>query len=147
MYKWHGLIGFFPKRCPSAGMEWYLQVAASKSQELVTENKYKISNQWTVMIISRVFLMGKFFNLPSKLDFIFFKVRLSQKINQDFHNKWVLCDMVGTILTGGCSCMAGNSKTCSHVDAFIHRCLWSRLSTPLPPPPTIFIFLSLELLF
>ena len=36
------------------------------------------------------------------------------KINSDFQNKWVLCDMVGKILIGGCSCMEGNSKTCSH---------------------------------
>lgn len=49
------------------------------------------------------------------------EVRPSQKVNSDFHNAWVLCDMVGTILTGGCSCMAGNSKTCSHVGALLWK--------------------------
>ena len=33
-----------------------------------------------------------------------------KKINSDFDNKWVLCDMVGTILNDWCSCMAGNTS-------------------------------------
>ena len=41
------------------------------------------------------------------------------KINSDCHNKLVLCDMVGTISSGGCSCMAGNSKTYSHVGSLL----------------------------
>ena len=36
---------------------------------------------------------------------------VTKKTNLDSYNKWVLCDTVGTILTGGYSCMAGNSKT------------------------------------
>ena len=85
---------------------------------------------------------GKFFNSPSKIELFFFlkKVRLSQKINSDFHNIRVLCDMFGTILTGGCLFMAGNNKTFSHVGALLHGCLWTRLSTP--PPLVIFLFSS-----
>lgn len=49
------------------------------------------------------------------------EVRPSQKINSEFHNAWVFCDMIGTILNGGCSCMAGNSKTCSHVGALLWK--------------------------
>ena len=45
----------------------------------------------------------------------------SRKENEDFHDSWVLCDMIGTILTGGCSCMAGNSKTCSHLGAVLWK--------------------------
>ena len=53
--------------------------------------------------------------------------------------------MVGTILTGGCSCMhmAENSKTCSHVGTFIHRC---GLCIRLPPPPIVILVLFIRIL-
>ena len=43
---------------------------------------------------------------------IFKSAPVTKKKISDFHKKWVLCDMVGMIFTGGSSCMAGNSKTC-----------------------------------
>ena len=64
------------------------------------------------------------------------------KMNLDSHNKWVLCEMVGSILIGGYSCMAGNSKTCSHVgvNLFTGACGVSfRPPAHLPHPPSLFV--------
>ena len=87
----------------------------------------KNTNRWTVVIILWV-VPGKILQIVIlRKKSCFKKVHLSQKINSEFHNKLVLCDIVGTFLTGG------------HVGAFLHRCLWTRL----PPPLRYFlIFIS-----
>ena len=112
----------------------YYHLILSRACDGEEMKKYKSIDSYDILPIW-VVPVGKFFNSPSKIEFfeIKNKVRLSQKINSDFRNKWVFCDMVGTTLTGGYSCMPGNSKTCSHVRALLHRCLKTRLSTPPPP--------------
>lgn len=49
------------------------------------------------------------------------EVRPSQKANQEHHLPWVLCERDGKIQTGECSCVAGKSKTCSHIGALLWK--------------------------
>ncbi|XP_033759579.1 uncharacterized protein LOC117341823 [Pecten maximus] len=49
------------------------------------------------------------------------EVRPSQKANEKWHSPWVLCGRNGFVYTGECSCVAGLSKTCSHVGALLWK--------------------------
>ena len=57
------------------------------SQACNGEEMKKKPNRWTVMTILRGGPLGKFFNSPSKIELFYQKMRLSQKINSDFHIK------------------------------------------------------------
>lgn len=48
-------------------------------------------------------------------------VKPSQSVNNKPHAAWVVCESNGHVIEGGCSCMAGRSKTCSHVGAILWK--------------------------
>ena len=48
-------------------------------------------------------------------------VRPSQRVRNEHHSPWMVCHFNGTIHNGGCSCMAGKYKTCSHVGAMLWK--------------------------
>ncbi|CAN7977845.1 unnamed protein product, partial [Ixodes persulcatus] len=48
------------------------------------------------------------------------KVQASQSCGK-FHNAWVCAKPSGEVITGGCSCMAGQAKVCSHVGAILWK--------------------------
>lgn len=47
-------------------------------------------------------------------------VARSQAVNEH-HNSWVASSAEGTIITAGCSCMAGKAKVCSHAAAILFK--------------------------
>lgn len=48
------------------------------------------------------------------------EVRASQAL-ATYHNVWVCCERSGTVISGGCTCMAGQGKVCSHVGALLWK--------------------------
>ncbi|XP_077553851.1 uncharacterized protein LOC144168763 isoform X2 [Haemaphysalis longicornis] len=48
------------------------------------------------------------------------EVRASQAL-ATYHNAWVCCERSGAVITGGCTCMAGQGKVCSHVGALLWK--------------------------
>ena len=120
---------------------WHSWMAASRARrcfliKLVTEKKWK-----NYKSMDRY----DFFKSCSVRKELQFKNRKNSpvtKMNLDSHNKWVLCEMVGSILIGGYSCMVENSKTCSHVgvNLFTGACGVSfRPPAHLPHPPSLFV--------
>ena len=67
--------------------------------------------------------VGKILHANVDEDLVLLKsdVRPSQKANEKCHSTWVLCGRDGTVHTGECSCVAGLSKTCSHVGALLWK--------------------------
>lgn len=48
-------------------------------------------------------------------------VRPSQAVNKKSFTAWAVIQNSGPILTGGCSCMAGQARVCSHVGAVLWK--------------------------
>ena len=49
------------------------------------------------------------------------KVHPLQSVNDAFHSSWLICKKDGTILTAGCSCVAGLGKCCSNAGALLWK--------------------------
>ena len=45
----------------------------------------------------------------------------SQRLRDEHHSLWILCDKTGEILCGYCSCTAGLSKCCNHLIAVLYK--------------------------
>ena len=59
--------------------------------------------------------------INAELCFVKGTVARSQSVNQPTHAAWACARYSGEVVTGGCTCMAGQAKVCSHVGAILWK--------------------------
>ncbi|KAM7282602.1 uncharacterized protein ISCGN_002748 [Ixodes scapularis] len=59
--------------------------------------------------------------ISDQLCYLKAEVGRSQSFNAAPHKAWVCMHSTGRVVTGGCSCMAGQAKVCSHVGAILWK--------------------------
>lgn len=59
--------------------------------------------------------------VSSELVIVTGEVTPSQAVNNEKLKAWVLCTIDGVIETAGCTCKAGQGKSCSHAGAILWK--------------------------
>ncbi|KAM7299602.1 uncharacterized protein ISCGN_020168 [Ixodes scapularis] len=59
--------------------------------------------------------------IDEEFSFVRGQITPSQSVNQAFHTAWVCAKDCGEIVTGGCTCMAGQARVCGHVGAILWK--------------------------
>lgn len=112
-----------PKRCQNRWMEgWYSRMATNGiwryiqlfdfEESFCRQRNERLQITGQLQLFIKAVLSVKFFIFTTGL--ISNQKCPSHKVNSEFHNACVFCDVIGTILKRRCPYITGNSKTYNH---------------------------------
>lgn len=59
--------------------------------------------------------------LNNEITYVKASVKPSQAVNSTANSVWICAKNTGEVLTGRCSCMAGQAKVCSHIGSVLWK--------------------------
>ena len=96
---------------PTVLTEWVVDMKQWPNDGL---RDYKSTEAYNYLRSNKI---GKVLKKHSKFIFLKAAVEPSQSVNQAKHTAWIMLKESGGMETGGCSCIAGLARSCSHAAA------------------------------